>query len=385
MIRFTLALVVGALLLSQPASAAFPGPEGPIVFSGDPAHGAASLFTLRDEALSPFAPSSTQQSAPAYSADGRWVAYAEARDLWVVRADGKGAPRQVTDDAANDTDPAFSPDGRRLVFSRGTVGAGDLFVVGIDGRGLRNLSNDPQRIDDAPAWSPDGTRIAYAANPCFLDTAGDPQGGPCVFVMGTDGSAKLNLTPEEKREECDPASQLPGSSHAHHSDNPSWSPDGSQIAYAGYFDICAHASGGASDIWVMNADGSAKRDLMSDQGTPDGEPAWSPAGDRIVFSSDRDGAEGLFAVGVAGGTVTRLTTGQDTEPDWGRPPVPCVVPKVRGSRLGRARRVITAAGCIPGKVKRRRGGRRGRVLASRPGAGRTVPAFSRVRLVVSRR
>jgi TolB protein len=379
-------LATAALAFPGVAAAAFPGPDGPVVFHGDPDHGAGSLFTVRDAMISPFAPSTSVQDTPVFSADGRWVAYSESRDIWMVRSDGKGKPIQVTDEQANDSDPAFSPDGKHLVLSRGTVGDGDLFVVNVDGTGLKNVSNDPLRIDDEPSWSPDGKRIAFAGNPCFLDEGTTPQGGPCVFAMNADGSGKTNLTPEEKRQECDPDNQLPGYSHAHHSDNPSWSPDGAKIAFTGVFDQCKVKSNAASDIWVMNPDGSGKQDLMSDEGTPDEQPAWSPSGTEIAFVSDRDGTEGLFAIGSGGGTVERLTSGQDTQPDWGRTAKPCVVPKLKNKKLAAARKLLTAAGCTPGKVTRKKGrkGRTGRVLSSKPKAGSSVPAWTKVALTLGR-
>ncbi|MFP5370375.1 MAG: DPP IV N-terminal domain-containing protein, partial [Actinomycetes bacterium] len=288
----SLLLVLFALALPATAAASFPGPDGRIIFEGDPDHGAASLFSITGagSSLLPFGTSTTKQTNPAVSPDGRWVAFAASRDIYVAPSDGKGPAVQVTREGANDSDPAFSPDGRRIVFSRASVGDGDLFVVGVDGRGLRNLSNDATRIDDGPDWAPDGKRIAYTADPCFTDGPGAPQGGPCVFVMNADGTGKVNLTPEEKRSECDPDNQNPGFSHAHHSGDPSWSPDGTKIAYAGYFDICKQSSGGGSDIWVMNSDGTGKTDLMSDQATPDGAPSWSPSGSAIAFESVREGA-----------------------------------------------------------------------------------------------
>jgi Tol biopolymer transport system component len=386
MFRSIVVLTLLALAAPATAAASFPGPDGRIVFEGDPAHGSGWLFTASGAGtgIAPFGKATTARADPAYSADGRWVAFTEARDIWIARSDGKGAPVQVTRDGANDSQPAFSPDGRRIAFVRGIVGSGDIFVVHRDGTGLVNLSLDADRIDDAPDWSPDGKRIAFAGNPCFTGGALTPQGGPCVFVMNADGTGKVNLTPEEKRAECNPDAQLPGYSHAHHSSDPSWSPDGTRIAFTGYFDICTHDSGGASDIWVMNPDGSGKTDLISDQGTPDEQPAWSPSGAAIAFVSDRDGARGLFRVAGAGGAVTRLTSGQDADPNWGRTAVRCRVPKLKGRRPAAAKRAIRKAGCLPGRITKKRGGRKGRVLSSRPAARKRVPAWTKVTLVVGR-
>lgn len=379
--RLLIALAT-ALALPASAAASFPGPDGRIVFEGDPSHGTGSLFTVaaNGSALSAFAASTTAQLDPAYSPDGRWVAFAQGRDIWIARSDGRSRPMQVTKAGANDSQPAFAADGRRLAFVRN----GDIHVVAVNGSGLVNVSNDPARIDDDPDWSPDGRRIAYSGDPCVTGGTGAPQGGPCVFAMNADGSGKVNLTPEEKRADCDDGSQAPGYSHAHHSQDPSWSPDGAKIAFTGYFDICRHNSGGASDIWVMNADGGAKTDLLSDQHTPDEQPAWSPSGSAIVFASDRDGARGLFSVPSGGGAVTRLTTGQDHDPNWGRTPKPCVVPRLKGITLAAARKRLDRAGCATGRVSRRKKGRKGRVLASKPAAGRSVGAWTKVALTVGR-
>ena len=348
-----------ALALITPAHVAFPGSDGGIVSEGDRALGAG-------------------RTGPAVSADGRWIAFSQGGDIWVAHRDGRSA-RRVTKAAANDSAPAFAPDGRHLVFSRASVGEGDLFVVGTDGRGLRNVSNDPDRIDDAPDWSPDGRRIAFAGDPCTTGGPTAPQGGPCVFVMNADGSGKANLTPEEYRDECDPSHQNAGYSHAHHSDDPSWSPDGRRIAFTGYFDICKQSSDGAPDIWVMNADGTAKTDLMSDTGTPDEQPAFSPSGQSIVFASDRSGT-GLFTGPAGGGAVARLSSGALRNPYWGTVAKPCRVPSLKGRTVAAARRALEAAGCGAGKVRGK-----GRVVRSRPAAGRRVPAWTKVALQAARR
>ena len=315
------------VLAAVPASAhaSFPGPNGKIIFEGT-----GELATVNPDGSGRATFRSDLGSAPtdpAFSADGNWVAYAQGRDIWVAAADGSGAPVQVTKEGANDQMPAFSPDGRKIAFVRVSVGGADIFVVNTDGSGLVNISNDGERIDDRPEWSPDGTRIAYSGDPCFTGGPNTPQGGPCVFVMNADGSNKVNLTPEEKRAECDDGSQAEGYSHAHHSTDPTWSPDGTRIAFAGYGDICKFNSNLAGEIWLMGADGSGKINLTSDQGTTDLQPAFSPDGQQIAFV--RQG-EGVFVIPAGGGAVSPLAPG-GADPNWGRVPPPILGGPIRGT------------------------------------------------------
>jgi dipeptidyl aminopeptidase/acylaminoacyl peptidase len=86
-------------------------------------------------------------------------------DVWAANPDGTGR-RNLTRDAASDTDPAWSPDGRRIVYASrppGCQAAGcqqDLYAIGRDGTGRVHLTSTPQH-EGAPDWSPDGGRIAY--------------------------------------------------------------------------------------------------------------------------------------------------------------------------------------------------------------------------------
>ena len=98
--------------------------------------------------------------------------------LWVVNADGSN-PRQLTRYAVG-SNPAWSPDGRRIAFEgdlQGSAGPSDLFVVNADGSGLRRLA----RNGGAPAWSPDGRTIAFLHN-------------REVYIVKADGSDERRLT-----------------------------------------------------------------------------------------------------------------------------------------------------------------------------------------------
>ena len=94
--------------------------------------------------------------------------------------------------------------------------------------------------------------------------------------------------------------------------NPSWSPDGTKIAYVS--DVS-----GDLEVWVMNADGTNQVNLTANAAM-DGWPAWSPTGSQIVFSSDRTGTFDIHVMRADGTDVQRLTdaSGTDLWPSWSR-------------------------------------------------------------------
>jgi Tol biopolymer transport system component len=231
--------------------------------------------------------------------------------LYVVQPDGRGlrALTRPTATQDNDSQPDWSPDGRRIVFRRFVdVGLPEerarLFVVRADGSGLRDLTRatcSASCLGDAePAWSPDGKRIA------FVRTIGPPPPARPrvvgIFVMDADGTHVRQLTQRRgtfRKED-----------HA-----PSWSPDGKRIAFMSANTTFRPA--GASVIYVINADGTRPRLLRSlpHDWPGAGAPAWSPGGKRLLYSTycwfgtcgqPAVGAQ-LFTIGADGKGLRRLT------------------------------------------------------------------------------
>jgi Tol biopolymer transport system component len=232
--------------------------------------------------------------------------------LYTVQADGRGL-RAITRPpsvAGVDSQPDWSPDGRRILFRR-IANAGrpdervDIYIVGADGRGLRNLTRAGCTglcaANEEPSWSPDGKRIAFVRSMGPVQPGRQPR-IVGIFVMNADGTHVRQLT------------QRPGMSvtqdHA-----PSWSPDGKRIALVAVNITTKPA--GASVIYVINADGTRPRVVRSmPHGWPGaGAPLWSPDGKRILYSTycwfgncgqHATGAQ-LFSVGVDGKSPRQLT------------------------------------------------------------------------------
>ncbi len=141
--------------------------------------------------------------------------------------------------------------------------------------------------------------------------------------MNTDGSGQTNLTNSSGWDGGPPGP-------------PSWSADGSKIAFAS-------DRTGNFEVYVMNADGSDVTRLTDDP-FPDGAPAWSPDGKRIVFSSWRDLNPELYVMDADGSHPVRLTDnpGWDQFPAW----------SPGGSRIAfqSTRGDPNPAGCVPGCI-----------------------------------
>jgi Tol biopolymer transport system component len=121
------------------------------------------------------------------------------------------AMNNLTNSAADDRAPAWSPDGTKIAFVR----RGDIFVMDADGSNPTNLTNSQSMDNQGPAWSPDGTRIAFSRS-----EAGGNREVNRIFVMDADGSNPTSLT-----------DALPDGGIGVDFE-PTWSPDGNRIAFS---------------------------------------------------------------------------------------------------------------------------------------------------------
>jgi Tol biopolymer transport system component len=252
--------------------------------------------------------------AASWRADGKKIAFMSDREtpsnptppgftgpdfeIFVMDADGSNQT-QITFNSLDDEVPAWSPNGKRIVFQRDfdpVRGQLDLDILTMRANGAheRNLTNSPGVPDFEPNWSPDGRRIAFAS-----ERDGDGE----IYTMRPNGSGVRQLTFNDV--------QFEG--------QPSWSPDGRKIAFTSERDAVPETPF-QTEIYAMRADGSHQTRLTFDD-LSDRFPAWSPDGRQITFSSNRDFTVGfvdIFTMRADGSNPVNRTNNLafDIDPDW---------------------------------------------------------------------
>ena len=208
---------------------------------------------------------------PSLSPDGKWVVYSGnssgSHQIYLQSVSGQTPLDLSRDTTANDDQPAFSPDGEQIAFCSSRDGGG-IFVMGRTGEALRRVT----RMGFHPSWSPDGTQLAFTTENVELY----PQNS-----VGQSGLWTAKVSTGEARRLYEGDAVLA-----------SWSPHNRRIAFT-------HRLGNPaqSAIWTIPISGGTPKPVTSERAT-DWNPAWSPDGRYLYFSSDRRGSMNLWRVPI---------------------------------------------------------------------------------------
>jgi Tol biopolymer transport system component/DNA-binding winged helix-turn-helix (wHTH) protein len=232
------------------------------------------------------------QVTPASSPDGSLVAFRESDGLhhngiYTALAGGEKS-LQLTSNPG-DCCPTWSPDGRQIAFSRDSNQTLSIFTIPALGGTERRVYRGPGCLGGGLSWSPDGKYLAFAQG-----QESDPSMVRVSLLSLANGTTRTLTTP--------PAAWMDHS--------PSFSPDGSQVAF-----VRGSVAGVINDIYVIPASGGKATRLTFDNLPIMGIPAWTPDGKEIIFSSTRGGRDSLWRISASGGEP-RPVAGPIGEGKW---------------------------------------------------------------------
>ncbi len=266
---------------------------------------------------------------PDISRDGKLLVFSSLRhapnpDLYIKQINGSTATR-LSSDPASEIQPSFSPSGDKVAYASNRSGNWDIWVIGVDGgnpvRLTTSMSNDIH-----PSWSADGKWIVYCSygtrsmqwelwivsteNPSlkkwigygmFPEWSPNPAINKIAYQLSRYRGSQwfsiwtIDLVDGEARFPTEIVTNL-----NHACINPTWSPDGSQLAYSSVssdqYDKKAEKMPGSSgeDVWIVDINGRSNRRITMDDAS-NYSPTWSPDG-RLYFCSDRKYIDNIWSV-----------------------------------------------------------------------------------------
>ncbi len=279
-------------------------------------------------------------SAPTWSPDGQWIAYhgriGDQGGLVVARGDGSGARFLAKLRGTNaplpttGADIAWAPDSRRIAFVSGTPGpetaeatgdpmvirrylykpeAGEgmthfndnvrlhLFVVDLASGQVQQLT-EGTHSEHSIDWSPDGQQIVFVSN---REPNEDQFFNYDLFTLRVADGTTRRLTATENAEY-----------------EPRWSPNGQAIVYRGTKRGLTDLETTMEDthVWLINADGSSRREIGAGLDNRQGAPGWLPDGAAVYFTAQEHGNVHLYRLPVAGGAPQEVVGDRGAVGDW---------------------------------------------------------------------
>jgi Tol biopolymer transport system component len=273
---------------------------------------------------------------PAYSPDGQHIAvdasWAGPHRIWVLDRQGHN-PQQVTTDTSEEVAhvaPAWSPDGREIVFQNLVRTKFDIRTVNLDSKQMNWITND-SLTNIRPSWSPSGRFIyfsSYRSGGINIWRAGVNKDGALSgslqqVTTGAGQDVEVAVSPDSKRlayatlrQNADiwrlPVSPQTGLTNGtpeavisttREDSRGSWSPDSKMVAFNS-------DRAGDMNIWLYTFANSTTRQLTTGHGG-DFQPNWSPDEKKIAFFSSRSGSPNIWEVEIASGTLRRLTSNSE--------------------------------------------------------------------------
>jgi TolB protein len=225
--------------------------------------------------------------------------------IWIQNANGTNL-RQLVTSAFDDRSPAISPDGKRVLFTRYVPDGAPLdnagvFVINVDGTGLRQID----MLGEDPSWSPDGSRIVLTRG--LFDTGSAAPYNVALWTEKLDGTGLRQVTRKGLR--CD--NGCPG---GYQDNRARWSPDGTTLVFMrdNYTTPEQH------EIWWIFPQSSILHEMrVTPQGLDADDPQWSRDGTRILFQSPAEPStaeQNLYTITRDGTGPKQLTSHLSNDP-----------------------------------------------------------------------
>jgi uncharacterized repeat protein (TIGR01451 family) len=237
---------------------------------------------------------------PAWSPDGTQISFTRAHyfpdspstsDIYVADADGTNQVQIAHDEGDTDFGAIWSPDGTQLAFTRYLAdNTTSIYLVLADGSDIHRLLDDTDVQTFNPLWSPDGSKLSFSSY---------GSGGELFETIDADGTDRTTVYTS------------PQNSLFYSVGSWQWSPDGTKLAFQ-Y--VVGEGQGG--NVCVVNNDGTGLLCIGSNDLEYNGNPEWSPDSTRLAFTSLRNGVASIDLINADGTGRVELTHDDAYAPKW---------------------------------------------------------------------